>query len=287
MGEKTSLADVLKPIAVEIGAEVQIMSGENSDTRIYQMCERAAEDGRKLIVLYVADFDPSGHQMPISVARKVQAFRTLFFPDLDAELHRVALTLSQCETYKLPSTPMKIKDTRTDKWKEKFNREQTEIDAMLALHPDALARIVRDAIAPFYDPTLATREQEITDAWHAKAQAWLEDRPEYQRALGRIETVYAFARTVLAQLRRQRGQAVAELRELVESASDAPALPDPPEWHEPEDDPPEPLFTTEDNFVAATLKLKADKALGSTEADDPGNGGLPPPKRERPRLIQN
>ena len=38
-----------------------------------------------------------------------------------------------------------------------MDREQTEIDALAALRPDVLNQIARDAITPFYDPTLARR----------------------------------------------------------------------------------------------------------------------------------
>jgi len=39
----------------------------------------------------------------------------------------------------------------------KNGHEQTEIDALAALRPDALRRITLDALAPFYDFTLDER----------------------------------------------------------------------------------------------------------------------------------
>jgi hypothetical protein len=39
------------------------------------MAKRASEDGRPAVVFYFSDFDPSGHQMPISVARKLRPSR--------------------------------------------------------------------------------------------------------------------------------------------------------------------------------------------------------------------
>ena len=42
-------------------------------------------------VFYFADCDPAGWQMPISVARKLQAQKALHFPELEFEVHRVAL----------------------------------------------------------------------------------------------------------------------------------------------------------------------------------------------------
>ena len=54
-----------------------LVMGESSDSHIAEMAERANRDGRSAVVFYFSDFDPSGHQMPISVARKLQALRDL------------------------------------------------------------------------------------------------------------------------------------------------------------------------------------------------------------------
>jgi hypothetical protein len=81
-GEKSSLSVVLRPIAEQIGAEMILVTGESSDSHIAAMVRRASEDGRPAVVLYFSDFDPSGHQMPVSVARKLQALRDLYYPNL-------------------------------------------------------------------------------------------------------------------------------------------------------------------------------------------------------------
>ncbi|MBQ0893695.1 hypothetical protein KBX37_11405 [Micromonospora sp. U56] len=92
VGEKSSLDDVLAPIASSYGADLYLPTGEPSDTMLYRMAKVGAEDGRPMVVLYFSDADPSGWQMPISVARKLQAFQTLLFPELQFTVHRVALT---------------------------------------------------------------------------------------------------------------------------------------------------------------------------------------------------
>ena len=70
-----------------------LVTGESSDTYIAGVAKRAAEDGHPAVVFYFSDFDPSGHQMPISVARKLQALRDLYYPHLNIKLYPVALTL--------------------------------------------------------------------------------------------------------------------------------------------------------------------------------------------------
>ena len=116
IGEKSSLADVLGPIAQGHEADLYLPTGEMSDTLVYRIARTAAKDGRPLAVLYFADCDPAGWQMPISVGRKLQAFRELL-GGFDFELHRVALTPDQVREYGLPSTPLKDTEKRGDAWR--------------------------------------------------------------------------------------------------------------------------------------------------------------------------
>jgi hypothetical protein len=167
-GEKTSLAPVLRPIAERFKADLYLPTGEISDTQMHIMATNGAEDGRPLIVFTVSDFDPAGWQMPISIGRKLQAFRNSLFPDLEFEVRPVALTREQAESLDLPSIPLKETERRADKWRAAMGREQTEIDALATLRPSDLTRIVTGAIMPFYDADLTSR------VWRAKSD-W-EDR---------------------------------------------------------------------------------------------------------------
>lgn len=78
VGEKTSLAEILRPIAELTGAEMCLPTGEMSDTMASEIAEHAASDDRPTVVFYLSDFDPAGRQMPVSVSRKLQAFRDLY-----------------------------------------------------------------------------------------------------------------------------------------------------------------------------------------------------------------
>lgn len=122
-GEKSSLDPIVGPLAERFQADLYLGAGELSDTRIYQMALEGARDGRKLIVFTLSDFDPSGHQMPISIARKLQAFRDLLFPDLEFEVHPIGLTADQAEEFDLPSEPLKDGERRKDAWFEAWGRE--------------------------------------------------------------------------------------------------------------------------------------------------------------------
>lgn len=175
IGEKSSLDDVLSPVATKYHADLYLPTGEPSDTMLHQMARIGAEDGRPMVVFYFSDCDPSGWQMPVSVSRKLQAFRALEFHELEFEVHRVALTPDQVREYGLPSTPLKDTEPRADKWQTAMGIEQTEIDALASLRPDLLRKIARDACKPFFDRTLEARVKEARDEWLEEAQAVIDD----------------------------------------------------------------------------------------------------------------
>ena len=62
---------------------------------IHRIAKDADDDGRPLVMFTVADCDPAGHQMSVSIGRKLQAFHDLLFPDLRFEVVPVALTVEQ------------------------------------------------------------------------------------------------------------------------------------------------------------------------------------------------
>ena len=81
-GEKTSLQDVLQPIASAYGSDLYLPSGEISDTLIHKMAKTGADDGREMIVIILADCDPAGYQMSVSIGHKLRAMREFLFPAL-------------------------------------------------------------------------------------------------------------------------------------------------------------------------------------------------------------
>lgn len=254
IGEKTSLGAVLRPLTQSVGGELLLPSGEISDTQVYGLANRAMQDGRPTVVFYFSDFDPAGHQMPISVGRKLQALRDLQFPDLDVQLYHVGLTLDHVKQFKLPSTPLKDTERRADHWRERMGHEQTEIDAMIALYPDELRQIARDAVAPFYDDTLRNRTADAERDWRHKAEQFLLGHPDYSAVRSEVAGRLESAR-----------QAVEFFEAAQERARDLLGVIEPPPLRLPAIDlgeaSPSPLFTTADEYLAATARLKAYREL--------------------------
>lgn len=223
-GEKTSLDDVLAPIARECGADLYLPAGEISDTMLHQMAETGAEDGRPMVVFTFSDCDPSGWQMPISIGRKLQAFKALLFPELEFQVRRVALIPDQVRVHGLPSTPLKSTERRADRWQQAMGVQQTEIDALAALQPALLRRMARDAINPFYDPTLTSRCNAAQEEWREACQ----DAVDAQINQEHLDAIAEQANEVLDTVREQIHQLEEQIR-IDPRAYELPGRPDLPE----------------------------------------------------------
>lgn len=173
-GEKASLEEICVPIAAWYEADLYLGAGETSDTFIFQIARDAVADGRPLVVLTLTDCDPSGWQMFISIARKLQAIQDLLFSELRWEIVPVALLPEHKDRYGLPEEPIKKGDKRAAAWKEAFGVEQTELDALTTpemTERGILRRLIEDAFAPYIDQTLGRRVRQAAAKWDQDAKA--------------------------------------------------------------------------------------------------------------------
>jgi hypothetical protein len=230
-GEKQSIAEVAAPLCRRYEADLYLPSGEITDTQLHLMAKSGAEDGRLMIVLIVADFDPAGRPMAVSIGRKLQALRDLRYPDLEFELVPIALNEEQVRELDLPSTPLKETERRGDQWRAEFGLEQTEIDALATLKPAELRAIIRDAFSRYYDDTLEARAFEVRDEWLSDAQEALDAAIDEDL----IAALHAEAEAKLSGIREEAERINAQLRASTEDLGVVlPPLPDPPEPDLPE-----------------------------------------------------
>jgi hypothetical protein len=255
-GEKASLEHVLLPIARAKEADLYLPTGEISDALLYRIAKDADEDGRPLVLFTLADCDPAGHQMPVSIGRKLQAFRDLLFPTLRFEIVPVALTVEQVRELGLPTTPLKETEKRADRWRQAFGVEQTEIDALATLQPDVLRDIVERAFDPYFDRTLAARVSAAKEEWEQEAEEAIREQVDP---------------TILANLREEASQRFDELRSTIDDinermrlAADDFTLPEVevPEPEIDEDASRQALVSFDDSWIEATRALIARKQYG-------------------------
>ena len=294
-GEKSSIRGEAEPIARELGADLYLETGEQSATHVYHIAQRADADGRDLVVACVSDCDPSGYQMAVSIARKLQALIDLYFPMLNANVIHVGLTPAQVRQYNLPSSPLNPKELRRARWRERMGVEQTEIDALLTLHPGALTGMIREALKPYYDPTLNSRVRRAERQWQAdagdKIEAQISGDPDLSGPMERAEEQASEVTARIEALNQRIEQIrdlVAEINNEADSINNDIASVDrtmsaiaqtielePPDIPEPElPDQPEDganlVFSSAWGWVEATENMKARKAyeVGDGEEND-------------------
>ena len=169
--EKSTQDDILIPLARRLGFNLQVGAGETSEVLARDAISRAMVDRRPMRILYVSDFDPSGRSMPVALARKIEFWIMELGLDLDITLDPILLTPEQCEHYNLPRTPLKVTDRRAPKFEDRFGDGATELDALEALHPGEMAKIVEAEVCRYIDPSLTARLTAANSAFQRRVKA--------------------------------------------------------------------------------------------------------------------
>jgi hypothetical protein len=104
---------------------------------------RASNEGKKPVIIYFGDYDPSGEDIPRSIEENIKRFGCE-----DIEIRRIALMESQVVEWKLPPAPVKEGDSRSAKWD---GLGQVELDAV---SPEKLQQMCIDAIEDVFDQSL-------------------------------------------------------------------------------------------------------------------------------------
>lgn len=155
--EKSTINDILRPLGSQHGITVIVGAGEMSTTTCSDAVDRIERHRLATRILYVSDFDPAGHAMPISVSRKIEYFLIHRGIDLDVRIVPVSLTAAQVAEYDLPRVPIKSSDRRKDNFENQHGEGAVELDALVALRPGSLEQILEGEIARYRDPTLDQR----------------------------------------------------------------------------------------------------------------------------------
>jgi hypothetical protein len=206
--EKSTMNDILVPLGEQLGVNVVTGVGEISLTRVEELIERLRAIGRPVRILYVSDFDPAGLGMPVSVARKIE-FMIRNESGHDIQLRWIVLTDGQCVHYQLPRTPLKETERRAGKFEARFGAGATELDALEAIHPGELRRILEREIRRYHDSGLQRRIRKV----ERKAQDDIDAVHEavYDRHAGAIAQVKDDYRALLADIGDLRDQ-IADLQ---------------------------------------------------------------------------
>ena len=143
--EKDALSRICHKIAFKYCIPVIVARGFSSISYVYEAKKRILanhRNGKKTIILYFGDLDPSGWEMLPSMLDTLQNEMELGYK---VQGIRCALTEDQVNKYNLPHSidAIKEKDTRTKKYIKKFGKLAVELDS---LSPKDLENIVKQSI---------------------------------------------------------------------------------------------------------------------------------------------
>ncbi len=162
--EKGTIRGLLGPVLDEYAVGFRVMHGFSGATTVHDVAE--GDDGRKLIVLYAGDFDPSGMFM----SQEDLPNRLSDYGGDHVTLKRIALTRAQVRG--LPSFPAtrKKKDPRYKWFRSNHGDRCWEIDAM---DPNKLRDCVEKAIVKLIEPAAWKRCEVVNQAERESMQTIL------------------------------------------------------------------------------------------------------------------
>ena len=115
----------------------------DSVRRIKKRLERE-RDGRKVVIIYLGDMDPSGTDIDHCIQEAMEFF------DVDLEFRRLALHPEQIREFSLPMWPERMdviekleRDPRRRRYFERFGRVACEIDSFVSRAPKELRTMIR------------------------------------------------------------------------------------------------------------------------------------------------
>lgn len=174
MVEKQALEGVIEPICNELDVTFTANKGYSSQTMLYEAGKRMANyigSGKKILLCYLGDHDPSGIDMTRDVRERVEMFSRT---DTLIRVERLALNMNQVEQYNPPENPAKQTDSRTQGYINLYGESSWELDA---LEPSVLAALLSTAI-------LSVRDQQL---WEEACEKETSMRKKIEDAVDKLE----------------------------------------------------------------------------------------------------
>jgi hypothetical protein len=149
--------------------------------------------------------------MPVSVSRKVEYFVRTLGLAVDVRVFPVILSAEQVHAYQLPRTPIKDTERRRGGFEDRYGEGAVELDALEALYPGELRRVLSQCIEFYFDPTLEQRTKDMQA--HLEHDLGLIWQQVTDRFAGDIEAL----RAVHAQLQHEFGAHMVAYSEQVQT----------------------------------------------------------------------
>lgn len=165
--EKDALAGVLSPIGSQYHVVLMVNRGYSSQSAMYEAAARFARrgKGKKKVLLYLGDHDPSGEDMVRDIGDRLTMF------GVRVSVRKLALTMAQVEEYDPPPNPAKMSDSRAEKYVAEYGDSSWEVDA---LPPEVLTKIITDALDEILDPDVTAEVLKREESDKARLREALE-----------------------------------------------------------------------------------------------------------------
>ncbi|MGD2142284.1 MAG: hypothetical protein PVH79_02245 [Candidatus Bathyarchaeota archaeon] len=164
--EKDALSRLVSHVANQYSVRTFPTRGYPSFTYVNRMARymRSSLGGKRTVVLYFGDFDPSGMDIERDLTERLEKYEAGNFV-----VRRVALNKEQILKFRLPPMPVKKSDARSDSFVESYGDAAVELDA---LDPNTLKLMVAQSIASHIDLDVwQKREAEID-----RLQDWIKKK---------------------------------------------------------------------------------------------------------------
>lgn len=150
--EKDALEQVVSRAARQMSVGHMACKGYLSASMMHDAGMRFVDvinNGRKPVVIYLGDHDPSGLNMPEVICDRMETFIGHHTGQSDDfQMEHIALTRSQIRQYNPPPNPAKMTDTRAKKYLAAHGDSSWELDA---LTPSQMHKLIVEAVRSYRD----------------------------------------------------------------------------------------------------------------------------------------
>lgn len=167
--EKKALQGVFDSVCRENRVALGACKGYPSLTFLHELHLRFSEQieaGKRPVIIYFGDYDPSGEDIPRSIQENLSRF------GIEVEVRRIALMKEQVLEWNLPPAPAKSTDTRTANWD---GLGQVELDAV---KPQMLQKMCQEALDEIFDMDklreLDEQEAEERETYQAELKLYVQ-----------------------------------------------------------------------------------------------------------------
>ncbi len=163
--EKSTAAYLLSAITEKYHITVITSMGDISLSAVWQFIKRVSRSSKPVRIFYISDFDPSGENMPISVARKIEFLlrQQRLSRCLDVKLKPLMLTRRQCKKFHLPGIPLPDTFTKNYSFTRYHGRIATELHALEAVRPGHICNSVDSQLKKYLALSKLTRAAGLAD----------------------------------------------------------------------------------------------------------------------------